>query len=246
MIGGGFIACEAAASLALRGVAVTLIDRERAAPERARRRGGGEPPRGLARGARGARGSAARSRQRDRGRPPRAPRGRPRAREAPASCSRPACARAASSRRRAGLPTARGRGSRVDDGHARRRGATARVSPSATSPRRATRPPGGALRVEHWGDALGHGEVAGRVLAGEDAHWDAVPGFWSTIGERTRQVRGLGRRLRRGALRRRRRRRRFTVWYARDGVDRRRPHPRARRGLRARPRAVAAGAPPPS
>ncbi len=41
------------------------------------------------------------------------------------------------------------------------------------------------LRVEHWGDALGMGEVAGKVLAGEDASWDAVPGFWSTIATRT-------------------------------------------------------------
>jgi 3-phenylpropionate/trans-cinnamate dioxygenase ferredoxin reductase component len=39
------------------------------------------------------------------------------------------------------------------------------------------------LRVEHWGDALGQGEVAGRNAAGADAVWDAVPGFWSTIGD---------------------------------------------------------------
>jgi 3-phenylpropionate/trans-cinnamate dioxygenase ferredoxin reductase component len=41
------------------------------------------------------------------------------------------------------------------------------------------------LRVEHWGDALGQGEVAGRNAAGADAVWDAVPGFWSTIGDHT-------------------------------------------------------------
>lgn len=44
---------------------------------------------------------------------------------------------------------------------------------------------GRRLRVEHWGDALAHGEVAGRTLAGEDAVWREPPGFWSTIGERT-------------------------------------------------------------
>jgi 3-phenylpropionate/trans-cinnamate dioxygenase ferredoxin reductase component len=44
---------------------------------------------------------------------------------------------------------------------------------------------GRALRVEHWGDALGQGEVAGRTAAGDAAVWDAVPGFWSTIGNRT-------------------------------------------------------------
>jgi len=44
---------------------------------------------------------------------------------------------------------------------------------------------GRRLRVEHWGDALGQGEIAGRVLAGQDVHWQDVPGFWSTIGQRT-------------------------------------------------------------
>ncbi len=41
------------------------------------------------------------------------------------------------------------------------------------------------LRVEHWGDALAHGEIAGKALAGQSAVWAEVPGFWSTIGERT-------------------------------------------------------------
>ena len=44
---------------------------------------------------------------------------------------------------------------------------------------------GRRLRVEHWGEALAQGEVAGRSIAGEEARWDAVPGFWSTIGLRT-------------------------------------------------------------
>ncbi|MGO9822414.1 MAG: NAD(P)/FAD-dependent oxidoreductase [Solirubrobacteraceae bacterium] len=44
---------------------------------------------------------------------------------------------------------------------------------------------GRRLRVEHWGDALGQGSVAGRTAAGIDASWDDVPGFWSTIGRRT-------------------------------------------------------------
>jgi NADPH-dependent 2,4-dienoyl-CoA reductase/sulfur reductase-like enzyme len=44
---------------------------------------------------------------------------------------------------------------------------------------------GRRLRVEHWGDALGQGEIAGRVLAGVDAYWQDVPGFWSTIGHHT-------------------------------------------------------------
>jgi NADPH-dependent 2,4-dienoyl-CoA reductase/sulfur reductase-like enzyme len=44
---------------------------------------------------------------------------------------------------------------------------------------------GRPLRVEHWGDALAHGKVAGRTAAGADASWTEVPGFWSTIGTRT-------------------------------------------------------------
>jgi 3-phenylpropionate/trans-cinnamate dioxygenase ferredoxin reductase component len=73
------------------------------------------------------------------------------------------------------------------------------------------------LRVEHWGDALGQGEVAGSVLAGEVAAWDSVPGFWSTIGEHTLKYAAWGdghddARFEQhdgGA---------FTVWYSRDGA----------------------------
>jgi 3-phenylpropionate/trans-cinnamate dioxygenase ferredoxin reductase component len=44
---------------------------------------------------------------------------------------------------------------------------------------------GRSLRVEHWGDALTQGKIAGATAAGVDGGWDAVPGFWSTIGPRT-------------------------------------------------------------
>jgi 3-phenylpropionate/trans-cinnamate dioxygenase ferredoxin reductase component len=44
---------------------------------------------------------------------------------------------------------------------------------------------GRRLRVEHWGDALGQGKVAGSVAAGKPASWHEVPGFWSTIGSHT-------------------------------------------------------------
>ncbi len=44
---------------------------------------------------------------------------------------------------------------------------------------------GRSLRVEHWGEALSHGALAGRRLACEEGEWDSVPGFWSTIGKRT-------------------------------------------------------------
>jgi len=44
---------------------------------------------------------------------------------------------------------------------------------------------GRTLRVEHWGEALNHGKVAGSTLAGGDATWAVAPGFWSTIGRKT-------------------------------------------------------------
>jgi NADPH-dependent 2,4-dienoyl-CoA reductase/sulfur reductase-like enzyme len=75
---------------------------------------------------------------------------------------------------------------------------------------------GRPLRVEHWGDALGQGTIAGQTAAGVDAGWDDVPGFWSTIGTRTLKYAAWGdgfddTRLRRdddGA---------FTAWYGREG-----------------------------
>ncbi|MFN8218476.1 MAG: FAD-dependent oxidoreductase [Solirubrobacterales bacterium] len=51
---------------------------------------------------------------------------------------------------------------------------------------------GRRLRVEHWGEALAMGEVAGRSMAGVAASWDQVPGFWSTIGARTLKYAGWG------------------------------------------------------
>jgi 3-phenylpropionate/trans-cinnamate dioxygenase ferredoxin reductase component len=75
------------------------------------------------------------------------------------------------------------------------------------------------LHVEHWGDALGQGEVAGRALAGAGGCWTDVPGFWTTIGRHTlkyaawgdghdhcRFVEGEGDDDA------------FTVWYERSGV----------------------------
>jgi 3-phenylpropionate/trans-cinnamate dioxygenase ferredoxin reductase subunit len=51
---------------------------------------------------------------------------------------------------------------------------------------------GRRLRVEHWGEALNQGEVAGRTLAGAEASWDGAPGFWSVLGERTLKYAGWG------------------------------------------------------
>ena len=44
---------------------------------------------------------------------------------------------------------------------------------------------GRRLRVEHWGEAETHGEIAGAVAAGQRRTWDDAPGFWSELGDRT-------------------------------------------------------------
>lgn len=76
---------------------------------------------------------------------------------------------------------------------------------------------GRELLVEHWGEALAMGEVAGTTAAGGDATWSGVPGFWSDIGGRMLKYAAWGdghdsSRLvdhGRGA---------FTIWYGRDGI----------------------------
>jgi 3-phenylpropionate/trans-cinnamate dioxygenase ferredoxin reductase subunit len=73
------------------------------------------------------------------------------------------------------------------------------------------------LSVEHWGEALTMGRIAGETAAGRQASWVEVPGFWSTIGGQTLKYTAWGDGFDRdhlvegtqGA---------FTVWYARDGV----------------------------
>ncbi|PYE20284.1 pyridine nucleotide-disulfide oxidoreductase [Williamsia limnetica] len=77
------------------------------------------------------------------------------------------------------------------------------------------------IATEHWQDAVDQGEVAGATAAGVEKSWDAVPGFWTTIGDHTLKYaawgdgfdtahlveRGGG--FPDGG---------FTVWYQRDGV----------------------------
>jgi 3-phenylpropionate/trans-cinnamate dioxygenase ferredoxin reductase component len=73
------------------------------------------------------------------------------------------------------------------------------------------------LAVEHWGEALAMGRVAGQIAAGEEASWAEVPGFWSTIGDRTLKYAAWGDGFddaslidHGGGA--------FTVWYSREGV----------------------------
>ncbi len=73
------------------------------------------------------------------------------------------------------------------------------------------------LAVEHWGEALAMGRVAGQTAAGAEASWAQVPGFWSTIGGRTLKYAAWGDGFDEaslvdhdgGA---------FTVWYSQEGV----------------------------
>ena len=72
------------------------------------------------------------------------------------------------------------------------------------------------LRVEHWGDALGQGALAGANAGGERRQWDAVPGFWSTIGKRTLKYAAWGDGFDQ-ALLEDHGAGRFTAWYGRAG-----------------------------
>ncbi len=72
------------------------------------------------------------------------------------------------------------------------------------------------LSVEHWGDALEHGRIAGTVLAGSEAAWSMAPGFWSTIGDKTLKYWAWGDGWDeqifedKGEA--------FTVWYGKEGT----------------------------
>lgn len=72
------------------------------------------------------------------------------------------------------------------------------------------------LAVEHWGEALRMGEVAGATAAGRFDQWRQAPGFWSVIGDRTLKYVAWGdgfdqlRVVENGEG--------FTVWYGKDGV----------------------------
>jgi 3-phenylpropionate/trans-cinnamate dioxygenase ferredoxin reductase subunit len=71
------------------------------------------------------------------------------------------------------------------------------------------------LPVEHWQDAMDQGEVAGAVAAGQPSKWDAVPGFWTSIGEATVKYHAWGDGYQSSRLLARDNG--FTVWYEKDG-----------------------------
>jgi 3-phenylpropionate/trans-cinnamate dioxygenase ferredoxin reductase component len=72
-----------------------------------------------------------------------------------------------------------------------------------------------ALTVEHWQDAVDQGAIAGASAAGADAKWATVPGFWTTIGETTVKYHAWGDGYQRSRLLERDDG--FTVWYEADG-----------------------------
>jgi len=75
---------------------------------------------------------------------------------------------------------------------------------------------GRAVAVEHWQDAVDQGQVAGAGAAGQAAEWDAVPGFWTTIGEATLKYHAWGDGFDRARLVEHDDG--FTVWYQSDGA----------------------------
>jgi 3-phenylpropionate/trans-cinnamate dioxygenase ferredoxin reductase component len=71
------------------------------------------------------------------------------------------------------------------------------------------------LAVEHWQDAMDHGAVAGARAAGAQATWHAVPGFWSSIGDATVKYHAWGDGFQTSAVIDHGDG--FTVWYESDG-----------------------------
>lgn len=74
---------------------------------------------------------------------------------------------------------------------------------------------GRPLAVEHWGDAIDQGHVAGACAAGGNAKWDRVPGFWTTIGTATLKYHAWGDGYEHSHLSERSDG--FTVWYETGG-----------------------------
>ncbi len=96
---------------------------------------------------------------------------------------------------------------------------------------------GRPLRVEHWGEALAHGAVAGAVLAGQEPRWSNAPGFWSAIADHTLKYVAWGDGFAARAPGRGRRRRLHRLVRRCRRHVRRRALPPPRRRLRARARA---------
>jgi 3-phenylpropionate/trans-cinnamate dioxygenase ferredoxin reductase component len=75
---------------------------------------------------------------------------------------------------------------------------------------------GRPIPTEHWQDAVDQGAVAGANAAGASDEWGAVPGFWSSIGEATLKYTGWGEDFDQAHFRPRGDG--FTVWYETGGT----------------------------
>jgi len=211
VVGSGFIGCEAAASLAARGLQVTLVTQERLPQQERLGAAAGRRIAGWLRdsdvelvvGARVERIVAGH---------------RVELADGPAVTGDLVLA-AAGVTPRAGLADTAGldvrAGRVVVDAHMRTSAPGVLAAGDVALAHNATA--GRALVVEHWGEALAMGVVAGGTAAGSDEAWAEVPGFWSDIGGRVLKyvawgdgfddARLVGHDA--GA---------FTVWYGRRGV----------------------------
>jgi NADPH-dependent 2,4-dienoyl-CoA reductase/sulfur reductase-like enzyme len=209
VVGSGFIGCEAAASLALRGIETTLVSDEeiphakRLGPEAGRRIQAWLEEIGIdLRLGAGVEAFGGHSVVAD-------------GQELPADLILTACG----VEPRAGL--AESAGIEVRDGRivvdARMRTSAADVYAAGDVVLAHNPSAGRHLAVEHWGEALNMGEIAGRNVAGESAQWDVAPGFWSTIGDHTLKYAAWGdgydeaRLVDHGGGA-------FTVWYGQNGT----------------------------
>jgi NADPH-dependent 2,4-dienoyl-CoA reductase/sulfur reductase-like enzyme len=211
VVGSGFIGCEAAVSLARRGVRVTLVSQE---PLPQRQRLGDAVGRRIAgwlaeEGIRLVLGAAVRRIEEGH----RVyPEGHP-----PLAADVVLCGAGITPR----VGVAESAGLRVDAGRvlvdAQMRTSAEGVYAAGDVALATNRAAGRRLAVEHWGDALRMGEIAGRNAAGGDDCWAQVPGFWTQIGDRTVKYAAWGdgyddaRRVEHGPHS-------FTVWYYRDGA----------------------------
>lgn len=75
---------------------------------------------------------------------------------------------------------------------------------------------GRPLAVEHWQDAVDQGHIAGAAAAGQPGQWDSVPGFWTTIGNATLKYHAWGDGFDRARFVGHAEG--FTVWYEKDGA----------------------------
>ena len=72
------------------------------------------------------------------------------------------------------------------------------------------------ISVEHWQDAVDQGEIAGATAADAYERWDGVPGFWTTIGDATVKYHAWGDGY--DSARLIDHEDGFTAWYERDGA----------------------------